>query len=129
MRPWQHVLEPLSGYLRLAERLLAKNGNAFAAAWNFGPNPSGDASVGDVARLAAKLWGEGAHVERAPSKSNPHEAGYLRLDNRKAKRKLAWKPRWSLADALERTVAWHRAWRAGVDVHALSLSQIRDYAR
>ena len=127
VRPWQHVIEPLSGYITLAERLLAKNGAASAAAWNFGPNASGDASVGEVAKLAATLWGTGARVELAPSKSNPHEAGYLRLDNRKAKRTLGWKPRWSLKDALARTVAWHRAWRAGDDVHALSLSQLREY--
>jgi CDP-glucose 4,6-dehydratase len=127
VRPWQHVLEPVSGYLRLAEQLLSKEGARFAGPWNFGPNASGDAPVGEVADLTARLFGDGARTERAPSPGNPHEAGYLRLDNRKAKRKLGWKPRWSLKDALERTVEWHRAWRAGTDVRALSLEQIRDY--
>jgi CDP-glucose 4,6-dehydratase len=127
VRPWQHVLEPLSGYLRLAERLVSKDGAGFASAWNFGPNASDDASVSAVADAAAKLWGGKARVEHAPSRDNPHEAGYLRLDNAKAKKELRWTPRWSLRDALERTVAWHRAWRDKADLRALSLAQIRDY--
>jgi CDP-glucose 4,6-dehydratase len=127
VRPWQHVLEPLSGYMRLAERLVSNDGAAFAGPWNFGPEASDDASVGDVAEMTAKSWGGSARVERAPSADNPHEAGFLRLDNAKAKQQLRWTPRWSLHDALERTVAWHRAWRDGSDMHAFSLSQIRDY--
>ena len=127
VRPWQHVLEPLSGYLRLAERLVSMHGRTFARAWNFGPDSSDDASVGAVADMTATLWGSAARVEHAPSKDNPHEAGFLRLDNRQAKQELGWRPRWSLADALERTVAWHRAWKTGGDMRAFSLSQIRDY--
>lgn len=127
VRPWQHVLEPLSGYMRLAERLVSKDGATFAGPWNFGPDASDDAPVGKVAEMTARFWGDKARVERTPSKDNPHEAGYLRLDNRKAKKELRWTPRWSLEDALERTVEWHRAWRDGADMHAFSLAQIRDY--
>ena len=127
VRPWQHVLEPLSGYMRLAERLVSRDGSAFAGPWNFGPDASDDAPVGKVAEMTAQLWGKGARLERASSADNPHEAGFLRLDNAKARDQLRWTPRWSLKDALERTVAWHRAWRDGADMEAFSISQIRDY--
>ena len=127
VRPWQHVLEPLSGYLRLAERLFGAEGEKFAKAWNFGPDTRGNATVGEVAAVAARLWGDGARVEHAPATENPHEAGVLRLDSARARDALDWKPRWSLADALERTVAWQRAWSRGADMAAVSSDQIRAY--
>jgi CDP-glucose 4,6-dehydratase len=129
VRPWQHVLEPLAGYLRLADRLLTPDGETFAKAWNFGPDASGDATVGEVAQTTAQLWGDGARVELAPSTANPHEAGMLRLDSTRARTALGWTPRWPLRRALEQTVAWHQAWLRGTDMSAVCRDQIEAYAR
>jgi CDP-glucose 4,6-dehydratase len=126
VRPWQHVLGPLSAYLALAARLLGDDGERFARAWNFGPDADDDASVGDVAQRTATLWGDGARVEREAS-SSFHEAGLLRLDSSLARSELGWAPRWPLQQALERTVAWHRAWQAGDDMQAASQAQIAEY--
>jgi CDP-glucose 4,6-dehydratase len=127
VRPWQHVLEPLSGYLALAQRLLSADGRAFARPWNFGPNAGDDASVADVAERLAKLWDGDARVERD---ANPEwsEAGLLRLDSSRARAELDWAPQWSLQQALEHTIAWHRAWQRGDDMRAVSEEQIATYA-
>ncbi len=127
VRPWQHVLEPLAGYLILAERLLSADGNRFAGAWNFGPDAGGDAPVGRVAQTAAALWGEGAQVELAPSGANPHEAGALRLDSTRARLDLGWRPRWSLEAGIGHTVSWYKAWQAGQDMGEATLRQLRQY--
>ena len=127
VRPWQHVLEPLAGYLLLAERLCGPEGGHFANAWNFGPDAGGDAAVGGVAEAVARLSGEDAQVEFELSTENPHEAGLLRLDNTLAHTELGWQPRWSLQQALTRTVDWHKAWRRDADMLAVSLSQINSY--
>jgi CDP-glucose 4,6-dehydratase len=127
VRPWQHVLEPLAGYLQLAQRLFAPDGARFAKAWNFGPDASGDAAVGEIAEITARLWGDSARVECAPSTENPHEAGWLRLDSTLARTELGWKPRWSLEQALMQTVAWYQAWARGADMATICLSQIRAY--
>lgn len=130
VRPWQHVLEPLSGYLRLAERLLEEKGDKYARAWNFGPDADGEVTVAEVANSVARLWGEGARVEQEPAThSNPHEAGLLRLDSTLARTALGWRPRWLLSEALEQTVKWHKVWLRGDDVLAFSLDQIADYER
>jgi CDP-glucose 4,6-dehydratase len=126
VRPWQHVLEPLSGYVRLAEALLGSEGTQFAKAWNFGPARQDVASVNEVATAVARLWGEGARLEESTD-PHPHEAGFLMLDSRRAHESLAWQPRWSLDDALARTVAWQRNWRTGADMQAVTLAQIDDY--
>ena len=127
VRPWQHVLEPLAGYLQLAEHLLAPGGESLARAWNFGPAASGDATAGELAATLARLWGAGARVESAPSADHPHEAGLLRLDSTLARTVLDWQPRWSLAQALEQTVAWYQAWLRGADMTAFSFAQIHAY--
>lgn len=126
VRPWQHVLGPLSGYLALASRLLGEDGARFAGAWNFGPDPADDASVQEVAQRVATLWGGGACVE---PNANPqwHEAGLLRLDSTRARSELQWGPRWPLQQALERTVAWERARLRGDDMRVASEEQIADY--
>jgi CDP-glucose 4,6-dehydratase len=125
VRPWQHVLEPLAGYLQLAERLAVPDGARFARAWNFGPDTGGDATVGEIAAATARLWGAGARVECSPATGNPHEAGLLHLDSTLARTELGWKPRWSLDQALAQTVAWHQAWTRGADMACVSLDQIR----
>lgn len=122
-RPWQHVLEPLHGYLLLAQAL--HRGQA-AEAWNFGP---GDEDMVPVAALLDRLarhWGAGARWQ-AQGGEHPHEASLLRLDSTKARMKLGWKPVWSLDEAVGRTVAWHRAWLAGRDMQAHSLDDIACY--
>ncbi len=124
IRPWQHVLEPLSGYLQLAEKLYTENG-AFAEAWNFGPE---EADARPVAWLVEKLCGRvpGA-CWRSEAVQQPHEAGTLKLDSGKAKQRLGWHPRWSLDQALAHTVDWHLAWRKGEEMRAFSLQQIAAY--
>lgn len=124
VRPWQHVLEPLSGYLALAEALAGGNGD-FAEAWNFGPADDDARSVGwIVERLASRLPDLVWQVDAAPQ---PHEAHYLKLDSSKARSRLGWQPRWRLAEALDRTLQWHQAWRAGADMRAVCLAQIADH--
>lgn len=123
-RPWQHVLEPLSGYLTLAERLVSDS--ALTGAWNFGPERSGAVAVSDLVAKLATLWGPRAGWVADPG-PHPHEAGYLMLDIAKADRQLGWSPRWSLDRALSATVDWHKNWLAGADMQALTLRQIADY--
>lgn len=129
VRPWQHVLEPLAGYLRLAELLSGRDGDRFARAWNFGPDASGEATAGELAAAAGRAWGAGAHVAHAPADHHPHEAALLRLDSTSARTVLGWRPRWSLTQAVERTVAWQQAWGSGSDMAAFSLGQISAYER
>lgn len=123
VRPWQHVLEPLAGYLALAAALLGPDGVQFARAWNLGPDPADDATVGDVADRLAALWGDGARVVH-DAEPVGHEAGLLRLDSTAAHQALGWAPHWDLDQALSRTVAWHRAWLAGADMAAACREQI-----
>ena len=126
VRPWQHVLEPLSGYLALAARLFGDRGERFARAWNFGPDAGDDATSEEVAERIATLWGKNAHVERAAD-HGWREVGILRLDSGQARSELGWKPRWSLQRALEQTVAWQQAWRRGEDMQAVCREQIAAY--
>jgi CDP-glucose 4,6-dehydratase len=126
-RPWQHVLDALQGYLRLAEQLLSPDGARFARAWNLGPGHEGDATVAEVAAVLARLWGDGARVEHSADAEKPHEAGLLHLDSSLAASELGWAPRWSLQQALQQTVLWHRAWLRGSEMAAFSLSQIAAY--
>ena len=123
-RPWQHVLEPLSGYLRLAEYLFVE-GNAFAEGWNFGPNDEDARPVSwIIERLAEMQQGMKWQYDPAPQ---PHEAHYLKLDSSKAKIRLDWQARWRLQTALQKTLEWHQAWRNGEDMQAVTLSQIAQY--
>jgi CDP-glucose 4,6-dehydratase len=124
IRPWQHVLEPLTGYMMLAERLL-DSGADFADAWNFGPDESAMCSVRRIVeRLCRQPAGPGWQHEPA---SGAHEALTLRLDSSKARHRLGWRSRWSLDEALSRTLDWHRSWRRGEDMAAVSLAQIEAY--
>jgi len=127
IRPWQHVLEPLAGYLRLAQRLFGSDGAKFAQAWNFGPDTGGDATVAEVAEMAANLWGRDARIVYDASQQTAHETPSLRLDSTLARTQLEWKPVWPLTRALEQTMAWYREWASGVDVATISYDQIRAY--
>jgi len=125
IRPWQHVLEPLAGYIALAEHLL-EQGTAFASAWNFGPEENDAWPVARVADAMTALWGAGASWVR-DSAENPHEAGHLKLDAGKAHSLLDWRPRLSIDHALRWVVEWFHAWRRGEDMQAFTLRQIADY--
>lgn len=124
-RPWQHVLEPLSGYLMLAERLYTE-GQAWAQAWNFGPHEDDAKPVQWIVERMVKLWG-GQAQWRLDGGQHPHEAHYLKLDISKAKSELGWAPRWSLEQALARIVQWHQTWLAQGDVRQTCLNQINEY--
>ena len=125
IRPWQHVLEPLSGYLRLAEELY-KGNYASATAYNFGPEASDAWPVHRVATRTAQLWGEGARWEE-DVQTQVHEASTLQLDTHKAAAELGWRPALALADALQWTVDWYRAPRGGKEMQAFTQSQIENY--
>ncbi len=124
-RPWQHVLEPLSGYLVLAQRLYDAPRD-FVGGWNFGPGDDDVRSVNWVLERMVELWGDGASWE-LDAAHHPHEAHYLKLDISKARCKLSWKPTWCLDDALDRTVAWHRAWLQRQDMQARCVEEIDQY--
>ncbi|MGH9456549.1 MAG: CDP-glucose 4,6-dehydratase [Thermoanaerobaculia bacterium] len=127
VRPWQHVLEPLAGYLALAESLAGTGGEALARAWNFGPDPSADATVRRVAADLGRLWGPGGAIEYGEADAASPETAHLSLDSTDARRALGWSPRWTLPETLARTVAWYRAWHNGDEMNAFSAGQIRDY--
>jgi CDP-glucose 4,6-dehydratase len=124
IRPWQHVLEPLHGYLLLAERLY-QEGQAFADAWNFGPVEEDCRSVGWIADTLCELDSRASwQRDQVP---HPHEAGLLKLDSSKALSRLGWRPRWHLHQALRQTLAWHHAWLTGSDMLAFTRQQIHAY--
>jgi CDP-glucose 4,6-dehydratase len=124
IRPWQHVLEPLGGYLLLAERLW-QDGSQFAEAWNFGPLGEAE-SVGEVVSRVINLWGDGASWVQDVTQF-PHETEVLRLDCTKAQERLGWKPRWRLSQALEATVAWYKAYVQGKDIRKVIFDQLESY--
>jgi CDP-glucose 4,6-dehydratase len=124
-RPWQHVLEPLSGYLCLAEQLYTQ-GQALAEGWNFGPKDDDARPVQWIVEHMVKRWGNGASWQQDGG-VHPHEANYLKLDISKAKARLGWQPRWPLATALEHITSWHRAWLEQQDMYQLCLAQIQQY--
>lgn len=125
IRPWQHVLEPLSGYLTLAQTLY-ENGQTNAEGWNFGPNEEDARPVQWIVESLCALWGHNAQWRLQPGE-HPHEAHYLKLDISKARQRLKWTPRWSLNKALAQTTAWHQAWLDQQDMKAVCLLQIADY--
>jgi CDP-glucose 4,6-dehydratase len=124
-RPWQHVLEPLSGYLCLAEQLW-HNGDLYAEGWNFGPNDDDAKPVSWIVDHLTQAWGEGASWE-VDGNNHPHEANYLKLDCSKAKARLGWMPRTSLATALEWIVEFYRAYQAGEEMRSVTLEQIQRF--
>jgi CDP-glucose 4,6-dehydratase len=124
-RPWQHVLEPLSGYLVLAEHLYVY-GQEYAEAWNFGPKEEDCKPVQWILDQMVATWGEGAGWE-LDQNNHPHEAGFLKLDCSKAALKLHWHPRWNLEYTLNLIVNWHQDWRAGKNINEKCLQEIANY--
>jgi|ERR1700722_2906726 len=126
-RPWQHVLEPLCGYLVLAERLW-HDGNAVAEAWNFGPPMTEVATVSHVVRRMVALWGDSSSYEIFNG-SRPHEAGQLTLDSTKAMRRLGWRPRLTLEEALALTAQWYKRQHLGTSAARLVDEQIDSFEK
>lgn len=123
-RPWQHVLEPLAGYLMLAEKLYLEQ-TGFAEGWNFGPDDNDTKPVRWIVEyLCSQVPNAAWQCDASPQ---PHEANMLKLDSSKAKARLGWRPRWNLQTALGRTLEWHQAWKAGAEMADVSLGQIQDY--
>lgn len=124
LRPWQHVLEPLSGYILLAEKLV-KEGDDFAEAWNFGPQENDTKTVSWLINyLSQKISNKQWDIDK---NKQPHEAAILLLDSSKAKSRLGWNPRWSLQTTLEKVIEWHQAYKEKKLMAEISVSQIDSY--
>lgn len=126
-RPWQHVLEPVSGYLELAEKLYLF-GDDFAEGWNFGPNEEGCQSVGQVMDYLSSHWPSSASWA-LDHREQPHEALLLKLDISKAKSRLDWRPRWDLEKALNSIISWHDSWLNDADMTVVTTNQINDFEK
>ena len=126
-RPWQHVLEPLSGYLVLAQNLYEEVGE-FAEGWNFGPKDEDCKSVSWILDKMVAKWGKGAAWE-LDKNNNPHEAGYLKLDCSKAAMQLNWRPKWNLEDTLESIINWHQHYLSGKNSKEQCLLEIAKYQK
>jgi CDP-glucose 4,6-dehydratase len=124
-RPWQHVMEPLSGYMLLAERMLADPAR-FATAFNFGPNEEDAWPVEQIANRMVQLWGQGARWVRDEA-DHAHEHRALRLDVSRARTELGWRPRLGIERALQWSLDWYRAWQHGEEMRSVTLQQIEDY--
>lgn len=127
IRPWQHVFEPLSGYLILAEKLY-KYGQKYGDAWNFGPDFKGTKNVEWIIRKLCGKWGKGAAYEINKGK-HPHEAACLRLDCVKAQKKLGWRPSWDLETSLDKIIEWTKVYQKKDNLRQLSCSQIEEFMR
>ena len=125
IRPWQHVLEPLSGYLTLAEKLYTE-GPVHAEGWNFGPHDTDAKPVEWIIERMTQEWGSGASWS-LDGQNHPHEATYLKLDCSKARGQLGWHPRWDIGQTIAKIVEWHKAFDQGLDMRELSLAQITTY--
>lgn len=124
IRPWQHVLNPLSGYLVLAQALW--DSPEHAGPWNFGPADEDARPVDWIVGRVAEMWPEELDVAHDPG-PHPHEARYLKLDSSRARARLGWRPTWGLAEGLEAVVEWYVSWRKGEDLRSVTLDQIRAF--
>ena len=122
VRPWQHVLDPLHGYLILGARM-ENNPAKFAEAYNFGPDPKERMNVQELVETAIKIWGSG-NYEVSANPNKLHEAGLLRLNIDKSKKELGWKPKYDAKEAVEHTIAWYKASKANEDIKSFTESQI-----
>jgi CDP-glucose 4,6-dehydratase len=125
VRPWQHVLEPLSGYMTLCEKMW-DHPSEFSEAWNFGPEDESVRTVAEVTERVSDLWGNNLSWKKSTG-DHPHEANLLKLDITKAKEKLGWIPKWDLDISLEKTVSWYTSFYNGEDMHEMSMKQIDEY--
>ncbi|MBW8327124.1 MAG: CDP-glucose 4,6-dehydratase [Prolixibacteraceae bacterium] len=125
IRPWQHVLEPLTGYLTLAAKLYTE-GATYAQAWNFGPDDNDAQNVEWITQTICNLWGEGASFA-IDTNPQPHEANYLKLDCSKAKAELGWVPKWNIETTLKSIVEWNKAYLKNEDIRAVTINQINQY--
>jgi CDP-glucose 4,6-dehydratase len=125
IRPWQHVLEPLTGYLTLAASLYTE-GTTYAQAWNFGPDDNDAQNVEWITRTICELWGEGASYE-VDTNPQPHEANYLKLDCSKAKAELNWGPKWNIETTIKSIVNWNKAYLCGENIRTVTENQIDQY--
>jgi CDP-glucose 4,6-dehydratase len=127
VRPWQHVLEPLSGYLLLAARMISSGDRFFDDAWNFGPDPQSSRSVLELTKQVLAEWGSGACV-LGESPGAAHETSFLTLSSEKARRRLDWRPVWTFERTIRETVRWYQAWHRGrPDLGDLCFEQIGEY--
>ena len=126
LRPWQHVLEPVSGYLQLAEKLFGDQ-KKFSGAWNFGPNDEDAKSVGWIAEQVYKEWGTSVNWSKDEG-HNPHEATYLKLDISKARTVLGWEPVWPADKAIAMTVEWYKKYFNGADIVEFTNQQIAEFS-
>jgi CDP-glucose 4,6-dehydratase len=122
VRPWQHVLDTLNGYLMLARKLF-EEGSQFGGGWNFSPDPADGKTVSWIVDAAARLWGQNSGYIAVPTES-AHETGLLMLDSSKSRYALGWKPRWHIEYALSHTVGWFKSFHAGENAYQLCRSQI-----
>lgn len=129
VRPWQHVLDALAGYLALAKKLSEENENPFwQAAWNFGPDTDDNIAVREIVKWAEEYWGDGNYEFASPEKEELHEAGLLRLDSSKATEHLAWKPVWHAKQAISMTLDWYKKYLFNQeDPSMIAREQIRSY--
>ena len=127
VRPWQHVLCPLEGYLMVAERLVT-DPEGTAPSWNLGPDEEDEVPVGALVEAIRTRWPGGLAVRTAPPGAAAGEAATLRLDSSLARSALGWSPRWDLATALDATVAWHARRREGADMRAVTLGQVATFS-
>ena len=125
IRPWQHVLEPLSGYLTVAEKLYHQ-GCAYAEGWNFGPRDEDAKPVEWIVEHLSALWGQDAQWQLSDG-DHPHEAHYLKLDCSKAGMRLNWHPVWNLEQTLDKIVNWQKAWLSNQDMKQYTLNEIKEY--
>jgi CDP-glucose 4,6-dehydratase len=125
VRPWQHVLNPLSGYLLIVQQLFA--GEPVDVGWNFGPAQGDVQPVRWIADRLTRLWPDALHWQLDPG-PHPHEAHFLSLDSSRARERLGWRARWDLGRTLESIVVWHLAHRDGADMRALTLQQIEEFS-
>ena len=126
IRPWQHVLEPLKGYLMLCQKLY-EEGSKFSESFNFGPQENDAKNVEWIAKHLVQFWGEDAAFVIAENALQLHEAHFLKLDTTKARAQLAWQPLWNIEEALQRICAWHRAHLEGEDMYTYSLNDIKTH--
>ncbi|TVX91714.1 CDP-glucose 4,6-dehydratase [Paenibacillus agilis] len=127
IRPWQHVLEPLQGYIQLAEKCWGNR--QYAEAWNFGPTSQAHVTVDELIRLASDHWGEPLDIQYQLSDQTAYEVPILTLDSSKAVQQLAWQPKLSIEKAVEWTVAWYQQYQAGADIRLFTQRQIEAYIK